>query len=242
MARPAEPHAEAFLEMISAERGASANTLAAYRRDLEQFATFLAGRGGEAVSADSQAIRDYLAGLAGRGLSAATSARRLSSLRQFYRFLFDEGVRGDDPSAAIDSPRRARPLPKVLSEDEVDRLLGAARMREGPQGIRLVALLEVLYATGLRVSELVGLPLSALAGDPRLLLVRGKGDKERLVPLGEPAKAALAEYRGTRDRFLPEGECSKWLFPSRGRSGHLTRRRFGQLLKELAVLAPSGGQ
>ena len=237
MARPAERHAEAFLEMLSAERGASANTLAAYRRDLEQYAAFLAGRGAEAAGADSQAIRDYLAGLAGRGLSAATSARRLSSLRQFYRFLFDEGVRADDPSATIDSPRRPRPLPKVLSEDEVERLLDAARMRKGPEGIRLVALLEVLYATGLRVSELVGLPLSALAGDPRVLLVRGKGDKERLVPLGEPAKAALAVYRGTRDRFLPEGESSKWLFPSRGRSGHLTRRRFGQLLKELAVLA-----
>jgi integrase/recombinase XerD len=237
MARLAERHAEAFLEMLSAERGASTNTLAAYRRDLEQFAAFLAGRGAEAASADSQAIRDYLASLAGRGLSAATGARRLSSLRQFYRFLFDEGVRGDDPSAAIDSPRRARPLPKVLSEHEVEGLLDAARTREGPEGIRLVALMEVLYATGLRVSELVGLPLSALAGDPRLLLVRGKGDKERLVPLGEPAKAALATYRETRDRFLPEGESSKWLFPSRGRSGHLTRRRFGQLLKELAVLA-----
>jgi integrase/recombinase XerD len=233
----AERHVEAFLEMLSAERGASANTLAAYRRDLKHFAAFLAERGGDPADADSQAIRDYLANLTSRGFAATTSARRLSSLRQFYRFLFDEGVRADDPCSAIDSPRKARSLPKVLSEIQVDDLLAAAREREGPEGARLTALLEVLYATGLRVSELVALPLSALQGDPRLLLVRGKGDKERLVPLSEPAIAALDTYGHERHRFVPEGTTSKWLFPSRGSSGHLTRRRFGQLLKELAVLA-----
>lgn len=228
---------EAFLEMLSAERGAAANTLAAYRRDLGRFAAFLAERGEALREADAEAIRAYLSSLARQGLGASTSARRLSALRQFYRFLLAEGVRGDDPSAVIDSPRLPRPLPKVLSEAEVEALLAEARRVGGPGGARLVALLEVLYATGLRVSELVGLPLAALAGDQRLIIVRGKGGKERMVPLGEPAVAALETYREARAHFIPEGASSPWLFPSRGASGHLTRRRLAQLLKELALRA-----
>ena len=230
-----ERHIEAFLEMLSAERGASATTLAAYRWDLRHYSAFLAARGGDVLDADERAIGDYLAALVGAGLSPATSARRLSAMRQFHRFLCAEGVRGDDPCAVIDSPRRARPLPKVLSEAEVDELLRAARRRPGPRGTRLVALIEVIYATGLRVSELVGLPLSALRGDRRLLVVRGKGGKERLVPVGAPAAEAIEAYLALRGRFLAQGTNSAWLFPSRGRGGHLTPRRFAQLLKQLAV-------
>ncbi len=235
MSGPEERHIEAFLEMLSAERGAAVATLAAYRQDLRHYSAFLAARGGDVVAADRRAIGGYLASLVDAGLSPSTSARRLSSLRQFHRFLCAEGVRGDDPCAGIDSPRRPRPLPKVLSEVEVNALLNAAQERQGARGTRLVALIEVLYATGLRVSELVGLPLSAVGGDRRLLLVRGKGGKERLVPLGAPAATALEAYLLVRGRFLAEGADSAWLFPSRGRGGHLTRRRFAQILGQLAV-------
>ena len=240
MSGTAERHIETFLEAMSAERGASLNTIAAYRRDLDHYAAFLERQGSDVVRADSPAIRAYLGSLVRAGLKPPTSARRLSALRQFYRFLFTESVRADDPSQAIDSPRQPRPFPKVLTEAEVDELLRVARARSGAKALRLVALLEVLYATGLRVSELVGLPLSAFGPDPRdghggrLLTVRGKGGRERLVPLGEPASAAIDAYLEVRSRFLPEGESSAWLFPSRGRSGHLTRRRVAQLLKELA--------
>jgi integrase/recombinase XerD len=170
-------------------------------------------------------------------MAPRTAARRLSALRQFHRFLNGEGVRPDDPTAALDSPRQGRPLPKYLSEAEVDALLVASRARPGPDGVRLVALLELLYATGLRVSELVGLPLAAIARDRRLLSVRGKGNKERLVPLSEPAREALAAWLPLRQAALGPGSMSRWLFPSRSRQGHLTRHRFGQLLKELAIAA-----
>jgi integrase/recombinase XerD len=221
--------------MLVAERGASANTIAAYSRDLADFCRFLEPRGIAVEAAGTLDLRDYLAGLERAGLSARTAARRLSALRQFHRFLVAEGIRPDDPSSVVDSPRRGRPLPKLLSENEVDDLLAAARRRRGPGGVRLVALLEVLYATGLRVSELVSLPFAAVARDSEVLVVRGKGGKERMVPLSEPARAALVDYGAWRDRFLPDGKPSPWLFPSRGRPGHLTRRRLGQLLKELAV-------
>ena len=222
--------------MLTAERGAAPLTVEAYRRDLTDFAAFLAGRGGALATADAGAARAYLSHLATR-VAPGTSARRLSCLRQFFRFLFAEGVRDDDPTAVIDSPRKPRPLPKVLSEDEVERLLAAARARKGPAGARLVALVELLYATGLRVSELVALPLSAMRGDPRFLIVRGKGGKERLVPVGEAATRAVAGYLEVRATFVPPGAASAWLFPSRGASGHLTRHRFGQLVKELAAAA-----
>ena len=230
-------HGEAFLEMLAAERGAADNTLAAYRHDLENFAGWLARRGAGLVDADENHIRGFLKSLHGAGMARATVARRLSTLRQLFRFLYAEGLRDDDPSGAIDGPRRGRVLPKVLSEDEVAGLLAAARRVAGPKGVRLVCLLEVLYAAGLRVSELIGLPYPPRQGDQRLLLVRGKGAKERLVPLGPPALAALDDYLAVRAAFLPAGRPSPWLYPSRGGSGHLTRHRFGQLLKILAVAA-----
>ncbi len=227
---------EPFLEMLAAERGASRNTIEGYRRDLGDFAAFAAKRGKAAEDVDSDAIRAYLADKDRAGLAPRTVARRLSALRQFFRFLFAEGTRTDDPTGPIDSPRQGRPLPKYLNEDEVELLLHAARLREGPRGLRLAALLEVLYASGLRVSELVGLPLTAQSRDGRVLVVRGKGSKERMVPLGDPAIDALNAYREVRDVFKPGKAESPWMFPSRrGREGHLTRSHFAQLLKELAV-------
>lgn len=228
------PKVEAFLEMLSAERGASPNTLEAYKRDLRDLAGFL-GAAAPVEDAGTEDIRRYLARQTDSGMAARTLARRLSALRQFYRFLYAEGLRPDNPTTAIDSPRQGRSLPKVLGEAEVERLLAAAREREGPDGLRLRALIEVLYATGLRISELVTLPLSAIARDPRVLIVRGKGGKERMIPLGEAARQALAEYRGARRAFLKAKQDSPWLFPSRGKGGHLTRHRVAQLLKELAA-------
>ena len=222
--------------MLVVERARARHTIDAYRRDLTDFTRFLGARDMAASTADSDAIRAYMADLASR-VTAGTSARRLSCLRQFYKFLFAEGVRQDDPSAAIDRPRLNRPLPKLLSEDEVDALLEAARATGGPAGLRISALVELIYATGLRVSELVGLPLAAVHGDPRFLVVRGKGDKQRLVPVGEVARAAVMAYLEVRDGFLPHATPAPWLFPSRGASGHLTRRRFAQMLDRLATAA-----
>jgi integrase/recombinase XerD len=234
---PLSRYLEAFLEMLSAERGAAPLTLAAYRNDIGALAAFLAGRGGALETADSAALHAWLAAAENARLAPRTLARRISALRQFYKFLLLDGVRPDDPTAALDTPRLGRPLPKILGEVEVDALLAAAHAVPGPEGLRLRCLVEILYATGLRISELVGLPLAAARRDPRFLLVRGKGSKERIVPLSEPARAALAEYLGCRDRFLPDDQPSRWLFPSRGAGGRLTRQRCGQLLKELAVAA-----
>ena len=225
---------DAFIEMLAAERGAAANTLDSYLRDLSDCARFLNGRDSDLARATSEDLRAYVAALAAAGRSPRTAARRLSAIRQVYRFLFTEGLRGDDPAAGLDAPRRGRSLPKLLSEAEVDLLLQTARERQGPEGVRLEALLELLYATGLRVSELVCLPLDAVARDPVVLIVRGKGERERLVPLSEPARAAVADFLGVRERFLSGRKDSRWLFPSRGESGHLTRHRVGQLLKDLA--------
>jgi integrase/recombinase XerD len=232
---------ELFLDMLSAERGAAANTIEAYRRDL---ADFIETAPGGAAGASSDDLRNYVAGLARRGMAASSQARRLSALRQFYRFLYAEGRRGDDPAAALAGPKRGRTLPKVLSVDEVDRLLTAAHQTpEGEQGsaaerlrgLRMVCLLEVLYATGLRVSELIALPASASRQDARLLVVRGKGDKERLVPLNQAAKTAMADYLGARE--AAGLAASRWLFPSFGESGHLTRQHFARELKALAAAA-----
>ncbi len=225
-------HVESFLEMMAAERGASPNTLDAYRRDLADFDDFLTGCGLAVHQADGDALRDYVATMRKRGLAARTAARRLSTLRQFHRFLFAEGVRPDDPSQIIDSPKLGRPLPKYLSEAEVDALIAAARLRPGTEGRRYLALLELLYAAGLRVSELVGLPVSAAARNPQTLLVRGKGLKERMIPLGDPARQALAAWLEVR-----QPKASRWLFPGEGRSGHLTRSAFAKQLDELAVAA-----
>lgn len=217
--------------MLVAERGAAANTVAAYRRDLCD----AQAAAGALATADHDAIARYLRSLKARGMTARTVARRLSCLRQYYGFLVSEGRRADDPSATIDAPIAGRRLPRTLSEAEVERLLDAARAAPGPRGARLVALVELLYASGLRVSELVGLPMAAIGGDSRMLLVRGKGDKERFVPVGDAAAEALAAYLAVRNRFLGGARASPWLFPSRGGAGHLTRHRFAQLLKELAA-------
>jgi integrase/recombinase XerD len=222
--------------MMAAERGAARATLDNYRRDLADFATFASGRGTEAAQASGPLLREYLASLAERGLSAATAARRLSALRQFFCFLFAEGVRSDDPTLILDGPRRSRPLPKVLSEDEVDHLLAEARKVDGAAGARLLALVEVLYATGLRVSELVSLPRAAVRGDPRFLTVRGKGGRERMVPLSEPAMDAVRAH--LEAEALPLGSPPpNRLFPSRSARGHLTERRFAQMLKDLGERA-----
>jgi integrase/recombinase XerD len=228
---------EAFLEMLMAERGAARLTLAAYRHDLGDLAGFVAARGQALETADAAILHDYLAASATRQLAPRTVARRLSAMRQFYRFLLSEGARRDDPTAGLDAPRLGRPLPKILAESDVERLIAAAAAWPGEEGTRLRCLLELLYATGLRVSELIGLPLAAAQRDPRFVLVRGKGGKERLVPLSAPARQALTDYLACRAAFLPGGKPSRWLFPSRGETGHLTRQRCGQLLKELALAA-----
>ncbi|MCC6982425.1 MAG: site-specific tyrosine recombinase XerD [Bauldia sp.] len=236
-------HVEAFLEMMSAERGGAANTLAAYRRDLEDYAGFLAGRGADLESAGAELVRGYLADLEGRGFAASSAARRLSAIRQLHRFLFAEGVRGDDPTGVVYGPKKAQALPKVLSEREVDALLAAAEARAAKPGseaarlraLRLRALLEVLYASGLRVSELVALPASAAVSGQRMIAVRGKGSKERLVPLTGAAVEAMAAYAAARQEAQP-GE-SAWLFPSIGESGHITRQAFARDLKELGLEA-----
>jgi integrase/recombinase XerD len=237
-----------YLDMLAAERGAAANTLEAYRRDLTDFSADLAEHGGSIAKAGSDNIRDYLGRLSGRGFSAASVARRLSAIRQLYRFLYAEGNRKDDPAAAIEGPKRGRALPKVLSVSHVDQLLATARkamagdgaMSERLRAARLNCLLEVLYATGLRVSELVALPASAAQRDQRMLIVRGKGNKERLVPLNESAKQAMRDYLALREEAtkLPKKgsvKAAKWLFPSFGASGHLTRQHFARDLKALAA-------
>jgi integrase/recombinase XerD len=236
---------ELFLDMLMAERGAAMNTVAAYRRDLADFSAALRVHGGSIASAESSDIRAYLGGLAGaRALSAASVARRLSALRQLYRFLYAEGHRRDDPAAAIEGPKRSRPLPKVLAVADVDRMLAMAREGIGdpaaPVGerlrrVRLACLLEVLYATGLRVSELVSLPVSAARRAADMLIVRGKGGRERLVPLNAAAKTAMADYLAWRDQSA--FAKSRWLFPSFGDSGHLTRQHFARELKGLAAAA-----
>jgi integrase/recombinase XerD len=226
---------EGFLEMLAAERGAARLTLAAYRNDLTDLSGFLAARGRGLADADAEALHDYLAAATTRALAPRTLARRLSAMRQFYRFLVVDGARNDDPTARLDAPRIGRPLPKIVSEDEIARLTATAAKWPGPEGVRLRCVLELLYATGLRVSELVTLGVAAAQRDPRVLLVRGKGGKERIVPLSPPSREALAEYLDARREFLKKGEVSRWLFPSRGEGGFLTRQRIGQLLKDLAL-------
>jgi len=223
--------------MLAAERGAASATLAAYRNDLAGCARFLAASDIALEEASTADLRRYLVSLAKARAKPRTAARRLSALRQFFRFLVLERARSDDPTAGLDAPRPGRPLPKILGEEEVTRLLAAAQARPDADGKRLLAMVELLYGAGLRVSELVGLPLAAALRDPRFLIVRGKGDKERLVPLGEPARAALADYLAARPSFLAPDAASPWLFPSHAKSGHLTRERCGQLLKELALQA-----
>jgi integrase/recombinase XerD len=234
-----------FLDMLAAERGAGRNTLEAYTRDLDDLAAHLAAAKKTIAAAATADLRAYLGTLAARGLKASSVARRLSAIRQLYRFLYAEGHRGDDPAAVIEGPKRGRVLPKVLSIAEVDRLLASAHAGAGDaarpdaerlRALRLACLLEVLYATGLRVSELIALPASAAGRDERMLVVRGKGGKERLVPLNEAAKRTMRDWLG-RLAAADRDARSKWLFPSFGESGHLTRQHVARELKGLAAAA-----
>jgi integrase/recombinase XerD len=234
---PLSREAEAFLEMLSAERGASKNTTAAYSADLRSLEAFLARRKRKPRTADVEALRAYLKSLDYVGMTPSTVARRLSVIRQFFRFLLAERLRADDPASTLDSPKLGRSLPKVLSRVEVDRLIEAAQARSLEDGGRMETLLEILYGSGLRVSELVALPRVAAERDPTMLVVRGKGDKERQIPLSDPARVAIAKWLHIRAAALDDGEISRYLFPSRGRTGHLTRQRFAQLLKEAALAA-----
>ncbi len=238
-----------FLDMVAAERGGAANTLEAYSRDLDDLTGYLATRNRTVSTATTADLRAYLSALTDRGFAPSSVARRLSAIRQLYRFLCAEGHRKDDPAAIIEGPKHGRPLPKVLSVSEVDRLIAAARhavdARKTPgvarlRALRLMCLLELLYATGLRISELIALPASAARRDDHMLIVRGKGSKERLVPLNEAAKSAMRAYRAALSQWSQDGNQgaqSKWLFASFGEDGHLTRQHAARELKELAVAA-----
>jgi integrase/recombinase XerD len=236
-----------FLDMLAAEQGAGANTLDAYRRDLTDLSIYLVRCGQTLASATTDSLRGYLADLDTRGFKSSSVARRLSAMRHLFRFLLNERMRGDDPAAILSGPKRGRGLPKVLSIADVDRMLTKAKeltqVSNGSalkqlRAMRLYCLLEVLYATGLRVSELVALPPSAARNDARMIVVRGKGNKERLVPLNDASRRAMSEYLAAMETQKSEKAkgvaSSKWLFPSFGESGHLTRQHFARDLKELA--------
>jgi integrase/recombinase XerD len=240
---PAPRLVELFLDMLASERGGARNTLAAYARDLEDLQSFLAGKRRTVATATTSDLRAYLGDLAERDFKPASVARRLSAIRQLYRFLYAENHRRDDPAAILEGPKRGRPLPKVLAVGEVDRLIAAARAvaadgepRERLRGQRLYCLLELLYATGLRISELVALPASAARRNERMLIVRGKGGKERVVPLNEAARTAMRDYAAMLAETT-EMPPSKWLFPSFGETGHLTRQHVARELKGLASSA-----
>lgn len=222
-------HIDAFLEMLAAERGAARNTISAYLADLTDFASFAAKRGVPCAGADAALLQHYMAALEKAGLSARTAARRLSALRQFHRFLLREEIRPDDPTQLLDAPRLARPLPKYLGEAEVDALLAAAGKRPGRQGLLAGAALEMLYATGMRISELLSLPRAALAGDAAMLLIRGKGGKERIVPLSDQARQHAAAL------VAASAGQGRWLFPGRDARRAMTRQGFALLLKQVAL-------
>ena len=235
---------EAFLESLAAERASAANTLRAYEKDLVDLASFLATRSSSLVSATAETIEAYFRALGARGLSPATAARRRAAIRQFYRFALAEGWRTDDPSRRVEAPKQGRPLPKLVSTAEIDAMLAAAAARPGApeDAARLVCALEILYASGLRISELLSLTVASVARDPAFLMVKGKGGKERLAPLNSRARQAIQAYLVLRPRHFAKGETkSAWLFPSRGgtgtEKGRLTRRRFAQLLDETALAA-----
>ncbi|CAN7294681.1 site-specific tyrosine recombinase XerD [Ensifer sp. ENS07] len=240
-------HVEAFLEMMSAERGAAVNTLQSYERDLEDASSHLRTLGTGLTGATPDDLRGYLAHLAGQGFKASSQARRLSALRQFYKFLYAEGMRGDDPTGILDAPKKGRSLPKTLSVDDVSRLIGQAETEAAAGGtdhlakLRMHALIELLYATGMRVSELVSLPASVLAQNGRFLVIRGKGNKDRLVPLSQAAIRAMRAYGEALAEEIAREESgnreSPWLFPSSGKQGFLPRQVFARDLKSLAARA-----
>jgi integrase/recombinase XerD len=235
-----------FLEALASERGASANTIEAYRRDLSDYVGRLREQGTDAVTAGPAHVRAYLSSASAKGLKAASLARRLSAIRQFHKHLYAEGRRRDDPTLAIEGPRRARPLPKMLTVEEVDRLIATARegleaserpLRERLAAARLACLIEVIYASGLRVSEVLSLPKSAARLKEPFLTVRGKGGKERLAVLSNPARAAMAAYRALLSEATPGAAASPWLFPALSASGHMTRQAFARDLKAIASAA-----
>ena len=249
---------EAFLEMMAVERGASQNTLDAYRHDLGDASGYLSGRNGSLLTATTDDIRGFVARLAARGFAETTRSRKLSALRQYYRFLYTEDRRGDDPTGPIEGARKKRPLPKIMSEDEVDRLIETAAVAARDPAMaasararaaRLNALVELLYATGMRVSELVSLPRSVLRSRNRMIVVRGKGEKERMVPIGEAAREALALFDAAMREAVQEktgaararrekpADPGPWLFPALSECGHLTRQAFARELKALASSA-----
>ncbi|HKH35027.1 MAG TPA: site-specific tyrosine recombinase XerD [Beijerinckiaceae bacterium] len=236
--------ASLFLDMLAAERGAAANTLSAYRRDLDDYSGFLTAKRVDPAQVEPAAIRAYLASLEQKGLKASSAARRLSAVRQFHKFLYIEGFAPSDPSAAATPPKRARAMPKVLSVQEVDRLLATARDEieradvsavQRLRSARMHCLLELLYASGLRVSELVALPRSAAKAKERFLIVKGKGGRERLVPLTEAARDAARDYAAILDKSSRGG--GPWLFPADSQAGHLTRQAFARDLKTIAAAA-----
>ncbi|MDL2406353.1 site-specific tyrosine recombinase XerD [Rhizobium calliandrae] len=240
-------HMEAFLEMMSAERGAAVNTLQSYERDLDDLHSFLSGRDVRLTEAGSNDLGAYLSGLSRQGFKPSSQARRLSAMRQFYKFLYAEGLRTDDPTGILDAPKKSRPLPKTMGVDEVSRLLAQAEQEAAVessdqlQHLRMLVLLELLYATGMRVSELVSLPAKVLDQEGRFLMIRGKGNKERLVPLSQSAITALrtygrrqAEVAATAKQPVPD---SPWLFPAASKQGYLPRQVFARDLKDLAIRA-----
>ncbi len=227
---------EAFLEMMSSEKGVAALTIEAYRRDMTYFACFLTVRRKKPEKATAEDVTAYLQNLAKNKLSAKTQSRRISCLREFFRFLLTEGRRADNPCGFIDSPKTGKPLPKYLTEEEVARLIDTAQVKSQ----RMKTLLEVLYASGMRVSELVSLPVSSvlnLKEKESFVYITGKGGKERTVPLNEPAKKAIRDWLVAREKYLKKGRESKWLFPSRSKRGYLTRDAFFKELKKIALLA-----
>jgi integrase/recombinase XerD len=229
---------ESFLDMMGAERGAGANTLAAYRRDLLDFAGHSSSKGTDPAKASREEVRAFLAGLSSSGMAASTQARKLSALRQFYGFLYTEGIRGDDPTQTIAAPQTRRPLPKILSGADLEKMLAIAAEDRSPEGLRLTLIVEMLYGGGLRVSELAGMTLAAVRAPAQFIRVTGKGNKERLSPLSPAAREALDAYLQVREKFVPEQDKNnRYLFASRGEGGFLTRRRFHQLLKALATKA-----
>lgn len=245
MADFSRAHVEAFLEMMSAERGAAENTLSSYGRDLEDVIDFLGSRKVTLLTAATADLSAYLAHLGRQGFATTSQARRLSSMRQFYKFLYAEGLRTDDPTTIIDAPKKGRSLPKIMSEADVSRLLALAAEEANAAGdnrlgrldrLRMLALLELLYATGMRVSELVSLPAKVLDQEGRFLIIRGKGNKERLVPLSRSAIAAMKSYGEMLAETFPDTE-QQWLFPSAGQQGFLARQVFARDLKGLAARA-----
>lgn len=225
-----------FLEMMSAERGASANTLEAYGRDVEEFLTYCGGLALKEISRDD--VGDFVQYLGRVGRSPKTVARKLSAVREFFKFLYTEKDIKDNPAADVLTPKQEKPLPKFLSEDEIKRLIAAAKECSGPKGRQMTAMLELMYASGLRVSELVSLPENCINFDRRQVFVRGKGSKERVVPVAPAAIQAVFDYLEQRDCFIREGRRSIWMFPSKSsRSGHISRDTFFKRLKELAVKA-----